>query len=62
MISLEQEIRRGKQTETDLYKELDEALKDLENVSNRYPGCKLHGRLFKTHLIDINHCKTRTLN
>ena len=46
VILLEQEIRTGKQTEADLYKELDEALKDLEDVSSRYLGCTLHGWLF----------------
>jgi len=35
VISLEHDIRKNKQVEKDLYKELDEALKDLENVSNR---------------------------
>lgn len=36
VISLEHDIRRNKQIETDLYKELDGALKDLEDVSKRW--------------------------
>ena len=36
VISLEHDIRREKQIETDLYKELDGALKDLEDVSKRW--------------------------
>ena len=44
MISLEQEIRRGKQNEIDLYKELDDALKDLEDISNRYLGTNYMAR------------------
>lgn len=35
VITLEHDLRKYKQSETDLYKELDEALKDLENVTNR---------------------------
>ena len=36
VISLEHDIRRNKQIETDLYQELDGALKDLEDVSKRW--------------------------
>ena len=37
VISLEHDIRKNKQIEADLYKELDGALKDLETVSKRWP-------------------------
>ena len=36
VISLEHDIRNNKQIETDLYKELDGALRDLEDVSKKW--------------------------
>ena len=36
VISLEHDVRRNKQIETDLLKELDGALDDLEDVSKRW--------------------------
>ena len=35
VIALEHDLRKGKKLENDLYQELDGALKDLENVSNK---------------------------
>ena len=37
VILLEHDIRKNKQIEADLYKELDGALEDLENVTKRWP-------------------------
>ncbi|XP_065918259.1 putative leucine-rich repeat-containing protein DDB_G0290503 isoform X2 [Dysidea avara] len=36
VIALEHDLRKSKKLENDLYQELDGALKDLENVSNKY--------------------------
>ena len=35
VIALEHDLRKSKKLENDLYQELDGALKDLENVSNK---------------------------